>query len=305
MATRYPQAILVSCEIPWDDRGRLVEDVFRQEIRGVLQQGFTHPYTFGTAGEGYAVTVAQFEQIVRVFHDETRKKGVHPMVGVIGLSTPQVVERVRLAHRIGFREFQISLPSWGALNDDEYVRFFQDVCGSFPDARFLHYNLPRTKRVLRGSDYRRLIKAVPNLVATKNCRTDITDIYDIATQAPELQHFYGEHGFPHGCLFGECSLLASFAALFPTKTKEYFQYGVTGQLDKLFRLHAEFLKAIDAFLAPTAGRDYIDGAYDKMIVRAAGVDMPLRLLSPYQGFDEKTFRACVSNLKKRCPGWIG
>src|SRR3712207_9569121 len=62
----------------------------------------------------------------------------------------------------------ISLPSWGPLNDDEMLRFFVDVCGTFPDARFLHYNLPRTKRVLTGPEYARIVAEVPNLAATKN-----------------------------------------------------------------------------------------------------------------------------------------
>jgi dihydrodipicolinate synthase/N-acetylneuraminate lyase len=304
MPTRYPQAILVSCEIPWDDRETLLEDSFRQEIRAMLTRNFSHLYIFGTAGEGYAVTLSQFQEIVRVFHDETQGDGVFPMVGVIAMSTPQVVERVGFAYDLGIRAFQIALPPWGALHDDEYVRFFKDVCETFPDARFIHYNLPRAKRVLLGPDYRRLVEAVPNLCGTKNCRTDICDVVSIATHSPELQHFYGEHGFPTGCLFGECSLLSSFGALFPSKTKEFFHYGVTGQFDKLFRTQADYIRVMDAFLEPTLGRECIDGAYDKMIVRASGIDMPLRLLSPYEGFDEETYLACVRTVQERYPDWL-
>ena len=61
---RYPQAILVSCEIPWDDDEQLLEDVFRREVRSVLQH-FNHLYVFGTAGEGYAVDTARFQRIVK------------------------------------------------------------------------------------------------------------------------------------------------------------------------------------------------------------------------------------------------
>ena len=106
---RYPQGILVSCEIPWDDAEQLLEDVFRAEIRMVLEN-FQHLYIFGTAGEGYAVDTARFQQIVRIFHEETRGEGVQPMVGIIGLSTANMVERIAfahslidLAHRLGLR----------------------------------------------------------------------------------------------------------------------------------------------------------------------------------------------------------
>ncbi len=47
---RYPQAILVSCEAPWDENERLIEDIFRREVRTVLKQ-FNHLYIFGTAGD--------------------------------------------------------------------------------------------------------------------------------------------------------------------------------------------------------------------------------------------------------------
>ena len=236
---RYPQAILVSCEIPWDDNEQLLEDVFRREVRSVLQD-FNHLYVFGTAGEGYAVDTARFQRIVEVFYEETRGDDVHPMVGVIGLSTANIVERIAFAYKVGFRTFQISMPSWGALNDREVMTFFTDVCGAFPDAQFLHYNLPRTKRVLMGPDYRRLVDAVPNLVATKNTGGGMERAASVMTHAPELQHFFGENNFPHGCMYGECSLLASFAAMSPHKTKALFDAGRNGQLVELFKLQREF-----------------------------------------------------------------
>ncbi len=67
MQTRYPRAILVSCEIPWDERENLIEDLFREEVRRFLEFGFRHVYIFGTAGEGYAVDTARFEQIAKIF----------------------------------------------------------------------------------------------------------------------------------------------------------------------------------------------------------------------------------------------
>lgn len=304
MAKRYPQAILLSCEIPWNEDETLMEDCFRQEVRSTLSLGFNHLYIFGTAGEGYAVTLSQFRQIAGIFREETDHPGVFPMVGVIGMSTGQVVEKVSAAHDLGFRTFQISLPPWGAVDNEECLLFFKDVCGCFPDSRFIHYNLPRTKRVLLGPDYERLVEAVPNLAGTKNCRTDLCDIESIATHAPELQNFYGELAFPHGCLYGEASLLSSFGVLFPSKTKEFFHYGVTGQIDKLFRMQIVYQQVYNAFLAPALDREVIDGAHDKMIVRASGVDMPLRLLSPYLGFGEDVFHACKKNLVDNYPDWL-
>lgn len=301
---RYPQAILVSCEAPWDENEQLIEDVFRREVRSVLQN-FKHLYVFGTAGEGYAVDTARFQQVVRVFYEETRGADVHPMVGVIGLSTANIVERIAFAYTTGFRVFQISMPAWGALNDTEVMTFFRDVCGAFPDAQFLHYNLPRTKRVLEGADYRRLIDAVPNLVATKNTGGGLDRAAALMTQAGELQHFFGETNFPHGCMYGECSLLSSFGPMSPHKTWALFEAGRKGQLVEMFKLQKEFHDMLYGVLGSVLSEGRIDGAYDKMLVRLGGLEeMPLRLLSPYQCFSEEQYQACKRILHEQFAEWL-
>ena len=81
---RHHQAILVSCEVPWDEHEQLDEKVFRQEVRHFIELGFKDLYIFGTAGEGHAVDTPRFDRIVRVFREETDRDGVTPMVGIIG-----------------------------------------------------------------------------------------------------------------------------------------------------------------------------------------------------------------------------
>jgi dihydrodipicolinate synthase/N-acetylneuraminate lyase len=301
---RYPQAILVSCEIPWDDQERLLEDVFRREIRMVLQD-FNHLYIFGTAGEGYAVDTPRFQRIVRIFYEETGGANIFPMVGVIGLSTANIIERIAFAHQTGFRTFQISMPSWAALNNTEMMTFFKDVCGAFPDSQFLHYNLPRTKRVLEAPDYRRLIGTIPNLVATKNTGGGMARAASLMREAAELQHFFGENNFPHGCLYGECSLLASFAAMSPHKSRELFEAGRKRDMETLFALQKEFHDMLMDVLGACLAQDRIDGAYDKMLVRLGGLEeMPLRLLSPYQCFSEEEYQACKRVLHEKYAHWL-
>ena len=301
---RYPQALLVSCEIPWDEKEQLLEDVFRREVRMVLQD-FNHLYVFGTAGEGYAVDTPRFRQVVDIFYEETRGVDVHPMVGVIALSTANYIERIAYAYEVGFRVFQISLPAWGPLNDAEVMTFFRDVCGAFPQAQFLHYNLPRPKRILDGADYRKLIDAVPNLVATKNTGGGLDRAANLMTHAAELQHFFGEQNFPHGCQYGECSLLSSFGPMTPHKAKALFEAGRRGDVPAMFALQKEFHDMLHGALGPLLAMARIDGAYDKLLVRLGGLEeMPLRLLSPYQGFSEEQYQSVKQVMQARFPEWL-
>ncbi len=302
---RYPQAILVACPSPWDARFELVEEVFREEVRQVFAAGFRHVYVFGTGGEGYAVDTRRFRAVVDTFFEETRLPDASPMVGVIGLSTVQILERVEYAYDVGFRTFQISLPSWGPLSDDEVLRFFADTCGRYPDAQFLNYNLPRTKRVLTGHDYARIIAEVPNLVATKTTGGGMAAAEELMRNAGELQHFMGEGNFPHGSMFGECSLLASYAELSPRMTKALFEAGRTRDAGELMRLqHAFQTMSSDLWAQPAPG-PHMDGAYDKMLVKLGMLpEFPLRLLSPYQGFTEDDYEACRRLLASTYADWF-
>ena len=301
---RYHQCILISCEMPWDDQEHLMESLFREEIRHTLSLGFNNLYIMGTAGEGYAVDTATFRRAVEIFYEETGGKDIFPQVGVIGLSTAAVRERIRTAYNIGFRMFQISLPCWGALNDREMLRFFQDVCGSFPDAKFLHYNLMRTKRLLTAQDYRQIADLVPNLVATKNTGTTVNSTAELLRLTPEIQHFFGETMFPTGCLHGTCSLLSSFGPMIPSRTKQFFEYGTSGQIEKLFRFQKHYLAVVEDVIAPMRRQALMDGAYDKVLVRLGGLDMPLRLLSPYDTFSEEIYEECRQILHSEYADWL-
>src|ERR1039457_2027793 len=167
-AKRYPACILATCCIPWNEDGSFAADPFRRLVRTLLAELTQDLYLFGTAGEGYAVSETQFDQITRVFRQETTQPGVRAMVGMISLSLTTILERIERARQMGFRHFQISFPSWGALTDDEVAMFFRETCGRFPDCNFLHYNLPRARRVLTPGEYVMLANQHPNLVATKH-----------------------------------------------------------------------------------------------------------------------------------------
>ena len=300
---RYPSAVLVACPTAWDADFRLDEHIFRDQLQRILADGWQHAYVFGTGSEGHAVDIERFTQVARVFHDELHT--IHPMIGAIGLSTANIVERLQIAYDIGFREFQISLPSWGPLNDDELLRFFVDTCGAFPDARFLHYNLPRTKRVLTGPDYARIIREVPNLVATKNTGGGLDNAQALLRHAPELMHFMGEWNFPHGAMLGSVGLLATMAQLTPGRCRELFAAGEAHDVETLFTLQHDFARISDDLWSLARPGVHMDGAYDKMLVKLGMIpEFPLRLLSPYQSFEEDDYRAMKRVLDDAWRDWI-
>jgi dihydrodipicolinate synthase/N-acetylneuraminate lyase len=299
---RYPSCLMATCCVPWDAEGQFAEAIFRRGVRTTLAHGTKHLYVFGTAGEGYAVTERQFDQIVAAFADEMRQGDAEPTVGVIDLSLGTICERIERCREIGVRQFQISLPSWGALAERELFNFFDGVCGRFPDCQFMHYNLPRTKRLVTGKEYGRLAEAHPNLVATKNCGDSQSHLRSLVEDSPQLQHFLSEAGYVYGSLFGECGILASFIMNWP-KLKALWEAGRRRDLDAMVSIQRE-VDIVVRTLFETVPDGRIDGSYDKLFEKMYDAEFPLRLLPPYIGSSDEEFQAFVRLLGQRLPEWV-
>ena len=292
--TDAPLPILAPAVAPWTPDYKFDAEAFRRQVRTIARGLTRHIYIFGTAGEGYAVSDAQFKEIATCFWQTAQEEKVTAMLGIISLSLPTIIERIAWGRSLGFREFQLSLPAWGALNDQELATFFAETCGRFPDCEFHHYNLARTNRVLTAADYRRLVDAHPNFIAVKASVSDPAIIRDFMALRPRLQFFFTERGYLEGRRIGPCGFLISTA----TVNYEKAQACVAG--DDAFRTEAFLsLQEVNKKLKEVAaGRFHIDGAYDKMLYRVSDPTFPLRLLPPYVGASEAEFDAFRRGLPK-------
>ncbi len=300
---RYRTCILAACCVPWTDDFAFAEEIFRRQVRHLIGHGITDLYIFGTAGEGYAVTESQFDEITEVFLDETRGDGVQGMIGVISLSLPTIIERIERAREMGARRFQLSLPSWGTLRDTELDIFFRETCGRFPDCEFLHYNLQRAGRIVTGAEYGRLAELHANLVATKNSTADTQRLRSLLTEAPQLQHFITEVGFAEASMIDECGLLISIANTNLALGKAYFEAGRCRDGVVLAETGREASQLIAELIKLVGSDTHMDGAFDKLFCRVNDPRFPLRLLPPYEGATEAVFEQFVDLLKKKYPRW--
>ena len=288
--------ILATAVVPWNDRVEFEEGIFRRQVHTLARELTRDLYIFGTAGEGYAVTERQFDQITRAFWASAQESKVTPMVGLISLSLPTIIERIERCHALGFRLFQLSLPSWGVLNDREVDRFFAETCGRFRDCQFHHYNLMRTKRLLTAKEYRRLADAHPNFIAVKNSTTDPAVIADLMALAPRLRFYITEMGYALARRTHDLGLLISLASIHPQRAKAF----VAGS-DAQRTADVEDFKAMAVGLKSPGDSYHIDGAFDKMLYRMTDPGFPLRLLPPYAYATEEDF----ARFRAAIPaGWV-
>ena len=291
-----PAKILATAVVPWTDRYEFDEAVFCRQVQTIARDLTRHIYVFGTAGEGYAVSEKQFDQITRAFWRSSQESGVAPMVGLISLSLPTILDRMERCYALGFRTFQLSLPSWGVLNDAEVDAFFSATCGRYPDCQFHHYNLLRTKRLLTSVEYRRLAAAHPNFVAVKASTSDPAILADLMTMTPRLRFFLTEMGYTIARRTHEVGFLISLASVNPVRAKAF----VAGDDAQRVADVADFHAMAATIKELSAGKYHIDGAFDKMLFRVTDRTFPLRLLPPYAYASDADFDRFLAALPA---GW--
>lgn len=295
--------VLGTCCVPWRNHGDLDEDLFRSSIRNLHNRGMHDLYIFGTAGEGHAVCDTRFREVTSVFVEELHALDADPMVGVISLSLPTMLERLNFVHSIGVRSVQISLPNWGPIRDSEVRAFFRETCDSFPDLKFMHYNLSRSGRLLRPDEYSELADRHPNLVATKYGAGEPETVAGLMRGTPQLTHFFTELGYYQGAPLGPCGLLSSISSSNPLRARKYFEAGREKDWPTLTTLYRE-LAGIMVGIRDCIGRGLMDGAYDKAIAKVAEPNFPLYLLPPYEGASEDAFLKYFSLLTTLFPSWL-
>lgn len=296
MIKRYDRTILATACIPWNENFHFDESNFKKEVNHMIDNGISHIYLFGTAGEGYAINNSQFDKIVSSFAKLMDRAGLYPMVGLIDLSSDRMDEKLMIAYEYGIRDFQISLPAWHQLNDRELINFMDSLLDRHKDCRFLLYNLGRTKRILEASELISLARRYENFVAVKQTRLTEQDIAAFQEETP-LQLFLTEQNFITLSETVECSLLISVGNLDLSMAKEFFRCVTERSLDEI-TYYKEKYSAVLKALKETMHDVYVDGAYDKLFVKYVFEDFPLRLLPPYEYADQNKFEKFANIARK-------
>ncbi len=265
-----PAAILATAVVPWTESYEFDEDRFCQQVQTIARDLTPNIYVFGTAGEGYAVTESQFDQIASVFWRSSQEAKAFPMLGIISLSLPTIIERIERGYAMGFRDFQLSLPSWGELNDHELDVFFAETCGRFPNCHFHHYNLLRTKRFLTSVEYTRLAAAHPNLVAVKAGTRDPAVIADLLKVSPRLRFYFTEYGYAQARKTHDVGFLISLASANHARAKAF----VAGDDARRTADLQELQVMLESLQGLAQGKFHIDGGFDKMIYKVNDPSFP-------------------------------
>jgi len=299
---RFPSGILATCCIPWNEKYQLDEVIFREAVKSILKHT-PLIYIFGTAGEGYAVSREEYTRVVSVFIDEMKNAGAQPMVGVIDLSLSEILKRIEIAVDLGVEQFQISLPSWAALDEEELKVFFREILTSFPAVDFLHYNLQRSGRILMPAEYKELSEKYSNFVGAKITGDSMRYIEELMGFDLPMRFFFASPGYAYASMLGECGFLISTASCNWNAAERYYEAGHNGDIKTLLQLQMEIGSITRELISCVGDSGHINGAFDKIFLKTHIRDFPLRLLPPYSYPPDSAFEQFLDILKRKYPGW--
>jgi dihydrodipicolinate synthase/N-acetylneuraminate lyase len=294
---------------PFDAHGRLDADALARSVEIAGGWGIAGVYTTGSTGEWYAVDDLEFGDLIDAVvagraAAEQQGRQLPVQAGITGTSTGGVLRRAAMAVDRGADAFQVALPPWIALTDDEVVRFLEALASAHPGVPIVHYNVARAGRLLDGPLYRRVADAVPELIGAKITGADDELWSGLRAHAPDLGFLVGETLLPRRMADGARGTCSSYIYYAPAVMLELFAASATGGGETaaterlLRRLHAFEAEAID----PLAERGFVDAAIDKAFAEAAGwLPMSRVVREPYSSVPAEEVRALAALIERSYP----
>ena len=208
----------------------------RNQVNRLIDAGVHGIFPFGTNGEGYALTLAEKEEILSVVVEETNHR-VPVYAGSGCITTRETIEMSKKAEALGADVLSVITPSFAAASQNELYSHYMELSEAV-DLPIVLYNIPaRTGNALAPATVAKLAKDAENIVAVK----DSSGNFDNMKQYIELTSDLGKD---FSVLSGNDSLIlpalvfggkggvAGCANVFPHTMVEIYEAFVAGDFER-------------------------------------------------------------------------
>lgn len=287
--------------LPWTKTDKLDERRFRREIRSYAGTGVSGVYTGGTTGEFYAQDDATYERVSAIACEEAHAIGLPVQIGASALSTRTVIGRMKAVKGFKPDAFQIALPFWLELKDEEVRRFVHEIAAAAGSTPIVLYVTGRSKRRIDPKFMGKLAREVPTFIGTKDTGLDVPGLKSMLKAVSDLAIFGGEDFYtklPAGGKGGYCSVTGFNAP----KIVELYRLCAAGRLDEAKPLAEAVHRFLYEALVPMVKKPGLwDSAIDRIQRVAGGGDVGLRCQSPYLSGTEADVKRVIAWCRKHTP----
>jgi 4-hydroxy-tetrahydrodipicolinate synthase len=281
--------------------GANIQRMLKAEVQGI--------YLLGSTGEFYALNFDEFRQLADFLVKTAGGHGIPLAVNCGAQVTRETIRRLEFIKHAGLSAGQFVLPYWMELTDRELTQFFRDLHAAAPDLPLIHYNIPRAKRFLVGSDYAKAREVTPNLVAVKFtfAGSHFGDLQDAVQLNPGLKFLIAENLLVSGMQVGARGSCSSIVYTNPDTVLKMYRLAKEHKWDEALSMQSRMntlFTGLDAEL-DKLGEGGIDPVVDKGLGLAAGgiVGHP-RTRAPYIGWSEESVLAVRAWLKEGFPDFL-
>ena len=304
------KGIWAGLTLSWDEKYKLDEDSYARNIQRMIDAQVHGIYTTGSTGEFYALEFDEFCRMVDIEAELCGKAGMPLQIGCCSDATAKTVRLLEYAAgKSAVGAAQVVVPYWMELTDREVIQFFQDLYRSCPGLPLIHYNIPRAKRFLHGSDYQRILDVAPTLIGVKYtfAGSHFGQLQNDLRLTPQLSYFVAEDLLVSAMQLGARGSYSSLVATNPSFMLDLYRKAEESNWPAAMAMQrrlASFGDALERWL-DERNEGGIDPVADKGLAVAAGCYLGhQRCRRPYLGWKDETILQLRSWLQLNYPEFV-
>jgi dihydrodipicolinate synthase/N-acetylneuraminate lyase len=249
------------------------------QIDSLLGTGIQGIYTNGTAAEFYSQTEEEFDRIHQLLAERCEKAGMPFQIGANHTSAQVALVRLQRMTQLKPGAFQIVLPDWYPLSDDETIAFLTRIAEAAGSIGLVIYNPPHAKRVIGAELYGRICRTIPQLIGIKVAPPNKEWFEKVQQQSPNLAIFVPGHNLASGFSWGAAGSYSNVACLQPAGAARWYEL-MKRDLSSALAFESRILEFLKRYIIPT---DYCNAAKDKWMAAIGNwADVGTRLRWPYR-----------------------
>lgn len=251
-------------------------DRLRHGVDRIVTDGIDVIATTGSFGEGYLVSDAEFELIVR----ETLRTAagrVPVFAGCVATSPRDIARRVGIAADAGADGVLLALPFYFPLTVDNAIGFLTSVANRHPDLAVLIYHNPVLHKTYLPSSAFAELGRHRNIVGLKDSHRETRSFIELMQVAPHLRVFVSTRQYYPYSLLGAAGTWSYECWMGPSPLIQLRRYMQCGDYDQATTLIRQLTSPVEGGPGDLRWREVAS----KIAIRHAGYCDPGPLRVPY------------------------
>jgi dihydrodipicolinate synthase/N-acetylneuraminate lyase len=269
--------------LPIDSRDGIDFAALADEIHAIVVAGVNGVYSNGTAGELHTQSEDEFDCVSALLAERCEAARLPFQIGVSHMSAQISRGRLRRAKALRPAAFQVILPDWFPLSDDESIAFLDTMAAEADPIGLVLYNPPHAKRVLAPEQIAMLADRVPALIGVKVAAGDASWFARLGETLRRISVFTPGHQLGTHLPLGSRGAYSNVACLSPAKAQAWYETlrsdPPAGQVAQ-----ARLLRFFQRYITPyITEQRYANAAVDKLLAVIGGWGpLTTRMRWPYR-----------------------